>query len=221
MKKEAVRAERARRLTREERGERIVDTSLGLFSRLGYRGATTRELARAAGVTEVTLFRHFSSKEKLFSAVLDKYSILPILREEVRKGAEQHRDVRETLRVIGRKFLGILKARQPLIRLMLSEAVTNPGQAQILFRQGPGRFLEDTAKLLRQFQEKGEVRELNLAVASRAVLGAFFTFVLFREVLGVRGRDEVDFDQAADELSDLLWRGIRAEPPARKGGKRS
>jgi AcrR family transcriptional regulator len=221
MTEQAARSQGRKRLSRRERGERIVDAALGVFSRRGYRGATTRELARAAGVTEVTLFRHFPAKEKLFAAVLDKYSILPILRDEVAEGPGRRGDFRETLRHIGRQFLGILKERRHMIRLILSEAVTNPEQARMLFRQGPGRFLKDTAKLLRQFQEKGEVRDLNLTVASRAVLGAFFTFILFREVLGVRDRGDVDFDQAADELSDLLWRGLRAEAPPGKTAARA
>ena len=42
------------------------------FARDGIRGATTREIARKAGVNEVTLFRHFKSKEQLLRAVLQR-----------------------------------------------------------------------------------------------------------------------------------------------------
>lgn len=45
-----------------------------LFAERGYGGATTAELAKAAGVTEPIIYRHFSSKKDLFVAVIDQAS---------------------------------------------------------------------------------------------------------------------------------------------------
>ena len=52
--------------------EKILTAAMSLVSEKGYLGATTREIAHDAGVTELTLFRHFGSKEKLFEEVLGK-----------------------------------------------------------------------------------------------------------------------------------------------------
>jgi len=207
------------RLSRAERREKIVEAALRTFSRHGYRGATTRELARGAGVTEVTLFRHFPSKENLFGAVLDKYSILPVVRAKL-LGPPRRGGARVVLREIGQRFLRILKQRQDLIRLMLSESAVNPRQARMMFRQGPGRFLQDVARLLSTFHERGEIRRLDFALAARAVLGVFFSFMLVQEVLLGKESAQMDLDRAADELSDLLWRGLRPDRSSRKGGRR-
>ncbi|MFN2456467.1 MAG: helix-turn-helix domain-containing protein, partial [Pyrinomonadaceae bacterium] len=43
-----------------------------VFSERGFRGTTTREIARAAGVSEAIIFRHFATKEELYSAILDR-----------------------------------------------------------------------------------------------------------------------------------------------------
>ena len=48
----------------------LLDATLKLISEKGYLGSTTREIAQEAGVTELTLFRHFGTKEKLFEALL-------------------------------------------------------------------------------------------------------------------------------------------------------
>jgi AcrR family transcriptional regulator len=208
------------RLKRSERHERIVDAALAAFSRHGYRGATTRQLARAAGITEVTLFRHFATKEKLFGAVLDKYSILPVLRAEMAQPSRPG-DARATLRDIGRKFLGILQQRQDIIRLMLSEAATNPRQAQMLFRQGPGRFLEDMTRLLSRLHARGEIRRVDFRLVARAVLGVHFSFILMQELFFARETEAVDLDRAAGQLSDLLWRGLRPDRSPRKGAQRT
>ena len=45
--------------------QRIVQAAARVFAETGYRGATTRRIAHAANVNEVTLFRHFRSKEEL------------------------------------------------------------------------------------------------------------------------------------------------------------
>ena len=52
--------------------ERLLDAATEILNRVGIQGATTREIAWRAGVNEVTLFRHFKSKEQLLRAVLQR-----------------------------------------------------------------------------------------------------------------------------------------------------
>ncbi len=54
-----------------ERRVQLIDVGLDLFSRRGFRGTTTKEIAAEADVTEAVIFRHFPSKEALYTAVLD------------------------------------------------------------------------------------------------------------------------------------------------------
>lgn len=57
------------RLPGDERRDRILDAALRVFAERGFHGATTRELAKAAGVSEALMFRHFPTKEDLYSAL--------------------------------------------------------------------------------------------------------------------------------------------------------
>src|SRR5262244_3299556 len=59
------------RLTAVERRQAVLDTACRVFSRSSYRGATTAEIARAAGISEPILYRHFGSKRDLYLACLD------------------------------------------------------------------------------------------------------------------------------------------------------
>ncbi len=59
------------RLSSEERREAIVEAVKGVFAEKGFDGTTTRELAKAAGVSEALLYKHFPSKESLYAAMLD------------------------------------------------------------------------------------------------------------------------------------------------------
>jgi len=58
------------RLPAAERREALVDTALRVFSEGSYRGTTTAEIAREAGVSEPILYRHFASKRDLYFACI-------------------------------------------------------------------------------------------------------------------------------------------------------
>src|SRR3954470_14138189 len=56
------------------RREQILKTAVTLFSQRGFKGTTTKEIAKAAGVSEAIIFRHFANKEELYGAILDSKS---------------------------------------------------------------------------------------------------------------------------------------------------
>ena len=59
------------RLSAEARKEAIIEAVRDVFADKGFEGTTTRELARAAGVSEALLYKHFPSKQLLYAAMLD------------------------------------------------------------------------------------------------------------------------------------------------------
>ena len=54
-----------------DRQRQLLDAALTVFSRKGFKGATTKEIAAEAGVAEAVIFQHFPSKETLYNAVLE------------------------------------------------------------------------------------------------------------------------------------------------------
>ena len=59
------------RMSAAERQCQLLEVAMSAFSRRGFKGTTTKEIAAAAGVAEAVIFQHFPSKEALYSAVLD------------------------------------------------------------------------------------------------------------------------------------------------------
>ena len=59
------------RLPSEERRRAIVEAVRGVFAQKGFHGTKTRELAKAAGVSEALIYKHFPSKKSLYTAMLD------------------------------------------------------------------------------------------------------------------------------------------------------
>src|SRR5262249_21935551 len=56
---------------KHDRRQDILAAAMDLFAMKGFRGTTTRDLATQAGVNEAIIFRHFNTKEELYSAILE------------------------------------------------------------------------------------------------------------------------------------------------------
>ncbi len=67
-------------MVRANTSDKILDAAMGLFSEKGYKSVTTKEIAREAGVCEMTIFRHFESKQNLFERAFDKYVFSPTVK---------------------------------------------------------------------------------------------------------------------------------------------
>src|SRR5215208_8490986 len=61
----------AGRMCADDRRRQIAEVAMRLFSERGFRGTTTKEIAQAAGVSEAIIFRHFATKEELYTAIID------------------------------------------------------------------------------------------------------------------------------------------------------
>src|ERR1700752_58709 len=61
---------RSTRMPTAPRRQQLIEQAIHLFAMLGFRGTTTKAIAQAAGVSEAVIFRHFSTKDDLYGAML-------------------------------------------------------------------------------------------------------------------------------------------------------
>lgn len=66
------------RLSSDERRQAIIEAVKGVFAEKGFDGTTTRELAKAAGISEALLYNYFPSKESLYVAMLGACAEAPV-----------------------------------------------------------------------------------------------------------------------------------------------
>ncbi len=165
--------------------ERLYKATLRLISEKGYLGATTREIAREAGVTELTLFRHFGSKERLFEGLLGGYTFLPRLKELLPR--LETLPVEEALRTIAARFLLSLKDRKSMVKIMYSEINLYPEKIRKVYND----FILETRSIfagyLASLQKKGVLRKVTPEIAARAFFGTLFSYFLAEEIM--RGND--------------------------------
>jgi AcrR family transcriptional regulator len=195
-------------MSAETTRDKILEAALKLFSQKGFLGATTREIAREGGVAEVTLFRHFPSKEALFEEVIRRYSVLPALKG-VLPGLEQA-GYEEALAEIARRFLRRLDERKDFIRIMLAERHLYPSHVKRIFREFLGEMIRMLAGYFRQLQTRGVLRDFDPDVGAKAFLGSLFAYVNFLGFfLGTSGRGR-RADRFSEEFVKLFIEGTVA-----------
>jgi AcrR family transcriptional regulator len=119
------------RLPAAERRAAVLDAALRVFGEGSYDGATTAEIARAAGVSEPILYRHFGSKRDLYCACLDEMSRR--LRETVNEVVENEPDPAEWLFAVP-TAIGVLRSKGVNPNQLWIQALTQAGEDQELRR---------------------------------------------------------------------------------------
>lgn len=148
-----------------------------VFARDGLEGATTRAIAREAGVNEVTLFRHFGTKEGLIEAVVG--SQFGAAARPAPRSAQPGRSLREDLAGFAQRYEALLMANLPLILTMIGEIRRH---ADCEHQALKGIFWPMRAALverLRLAAASGEAKaDLNAALVADLFSGAIFSSVI-------------------------------------------
>lgn len=164
-----------------ETRQKILAAAVVLVSEKGYQGATTREIAKQAGVTELTLFRHFGTKDRLFTELVEHQSFLPALRELLPDLEEL--PYAQALETIGTRFLLSLKERKPYVKIMQAEMTCHPARMRRIY----GKFMDETLKTLAAYfetrQRAGELRAFSPRSASRMFLGTLVSYFRTEEIM--------------------------------------
>ncbi len=178
-----------------------------IFSSKGYRGATTREIAAQAGVAEVTLFRHFKSKEKLFRELLNRYSFLPKLKGLIPelKGLSY----RDALLLIAGNFYDVLLQRKDLIRIVHGE-ILRSAMPDDVFEAFLNDMFETMASCFRIFQARGEIRRSDPEISARAFMGLVMSFFLMEEIFRKEPMNPKDRKRTLRDFVDIFIRGTQS-----------
>jgi AcrR family transcriptional regulator len=169
------------RMAAADRRRQLVETAIRLFTDGSYRGTTTAEIARAAGVSEPILYRHFASKRDLYLAALDH--VWAKTRETWERKLDEAPDVCAAIEAIGKGHVSVRSPKLQLAELWvqaLSEASEDPELRRRL-RAHMREVHDFVADLVRRGQFEG-------AIASERDADAEAWIMLAGGILGMVGR---------------------------------
>lgn len=186
--------------------ERIVDAARAVMLNKGLVRATTKEIARTAGVSEGTLYNHFSNKQELFLCTLNELPsgfvmLMRGLHESV--GTETVPAVLSQVAASALEFYG---EAVPMGASFFADPELLARHRELLQQRGAGpqRANEAVAAYLRAEQGLGRVRDdADPEAAAYMLLGAIYQYVYWRQFLGRAQEPEADERFVAGILATL------------------
>ena len=210
------------RMAGEERRLQILRVAMRLFAQCGFGGTTTKEIARAAGVSEAMVFRHFATKQELYSAILDHKAcsgdaVDPCL---VAADAVRQKNDRAVFEGLALHALEHHESDPEFQRLLLHSALEGHELAQMFWEKFVRRVYDFLGDYLRQRQRDGAIVRVEPAVIVRAFIGMVIHHSITNN-LWDRKRTllKISNEAAARHFTNILLHGITTEP--RRNGSRA
>lgn len=201
-------------MSAEERRHQLLDVAVGLFSHCGFSGTTTKQIAQAAGVSEAIIFRHFSTKDELYHAILEKckggMKKPPWEQDEVQKQALEQKDDFTFFYNFALQALNHQQNDVDFMRLLFHSALEKHELSQIFFRDFVSPIYDFIGSYIRQRQEDGAFRRVEPRIVVRAFLGMIIHHSLNNILWDEKRRLlNISNEEAAREFAGILLNGIK------------
>ncbi|MBI3790805.1 MAG: TetR/AcrR family transcriptional regulator [Gemmatimonadetes bacterium] len=159
--------------------DRILEAAVRVYGAHGFRGATTRRIAEAAGVNEVTLFRTFGSKAALIDAAIRNRTA----REDAQHLPAVPGDVVAELTAWAGSIHGHMRRMRSMIRKCMSEMEERPEMSGAAC-EGPTWAHKELRDYLHRVQEAGLAsRDVDPMIAASMLMSSLFADAMGRDMM--------------------------------------
>ena len=199
----------------------LLEAAVRIFGERGLKGATVRDIAKAAGQNVAAIAYYFGSKEKLYEAIIqgivrEMRSALGDILDQIERLAQQDRPAPAEARALLKSFLGAVYLRilsrneaTPIARLIVREQLEPTPAFEILYREA-FRKVHEALSLLVGVALGRNPRERKTILRTHLLMGQVYFFAMSRETILRRlGWRRLD-GKHADLVVELLHENIDA-----------
>ncbi len=204
--------EASARLPADERRRQLIEVAIDVFSKRGFSGATTKEIAAAAGVTEAIIFRHFATKTQLYTAILDHRRLHPGGNEWL-VGIKTHMDQNDDeglIRSLIAKIIHVIREDSKFERVLLYAALEGHELAAMYHEQ----FAHPIRDMLRDYiarrQREGVLCNLNPNAILAAIAGMAQQYATHTHLCQYKDAGFSE-EEAIETFTHIMMAGIRTE----------
>ena len=183
--------------------QRIIQATAQLFSEKGIAGTTTRAIAERAGVNEVTLFRHFGSKDNLAREIMKEYGGQAVAGdlEQLFSG-----DYAQDMALIGHMLMSVMTERINAIRMAICEAGKFP-EFQQLVAENPRQLRQMLARYFQRQMDAKVIHPGHPEALAQAFLGMFISYTILQGFLSDSIKPEISSDEIVEQVVTVFVRG--------------
>ncbi len=187
------------------RRNQILDAATTVFAEKGFHRATIKDIARAAGIADGTIYTYFSSKTEVLLGILNRLNESTEREMQFALGSEQ--DVRAFFKAYVRQRISLIWPNAEVFRAVLPEMLVNAELRDLYYQQ----VLVPTFRVAEHYflaqMEEGQLRNVDVPLAVRAIAGTVFG-LLMTQLLG----DELiaaRWEELPEVLTTLMFDGLK------------
>jgi len=174
----------------------IYSAAIRLIVERGYHGATTKKIAHAAGVSEVTIFRKYGNKQALVQQALEAV----VQNTNIPEVTEFTGDIRKDLLRILRSYESLTTQSSELFIVMIAEMVRDPELGE--WFTIPYAMFQKMSRLISSYQDQGVLRKETPSDVLAALLGPLMYVVLMRRALPATEITPLDLQKHVEAFLD-------------------
>ncbi len=198
-----------KRVCKEDRREQILLIASQIFSQKGFNGTTTKEIAEQVGVSEAIIFRHFPSKQALYSAILDNKTTE--LMQPLWLKCEElmlKKDDREVFVTLAAQILEVIHKDTDLLRLIFYSALEKHQLAKDFVETTARQVREPAVIYIKQRIADGDFRSIDPVLAARFFFSLVMQWALGRDLFQENDKQMVSSWEAAKEITNIFLFGV-------------
>lgn len=213
---EFFKCDHGNRMSGDARREQILQVAINLFSQKGFRGSTTKEIGKLAGVSEAMVFRHFAKKSDIYDAILSNKTCHEGMRfpwedDALLIDAIERKDDKTVFYRLAFNGLNKQQSDVGFMRLLFYSALEEHELAERFFGEFVAKIYGFIGGYIEERQRDGAFREIEPRIVVRSFLGMMIHHSL-NNILWDKNRNilNISNEDAAKNFAEILLTGIRA-----------
>lgn len=196
----------------------IIGEATSLFAEHGYDGASIRVIARACGITEAAIYRHFDGKTHLYEEVIRAKAAEHDIAGHLARQAG-HGGIEDVLRAVAEHILALAGKDPELMRLMFNSSLGQGSVADVLFTEIRLPYIRFVADEIARRVAAGEVRDVDPLITARCFVGMVMDCALNINVWEKLTDREFQAGDVVCNNVPIFARGLEAPAVHRDGGQ--
>ncbi len=198
-----------KKMTATQRRAQIINVSKQLFSRKGFDGTTTKEIAQASGISEAMIFRHFASKQELYTAIIDQR--IQEVGEPIADDAIKERNDERVFGNLARFILEKTTQDPTMLRLLYFSALEGHDLSDIFYSTHEIKRVMKLVDYIQSRASEGAFRNLDPVLVARAFTGMLYTYVTAELLFNAhKYYPQATTDQVIENFLTIFFDGVRS-----------
>jgi AcrR family transcriptional regulator len=189
--------------------ERILEAAALQFAARGFRSSTMREIATAAKINEVTIYRYFPAKQELCWSAVDWKMRKANVADSLIASLADIASPEESLHSFCVAALEVMRAEPTLARLLYFTGLELEQERKSVYTAHIKPILTALLIRLRSWIETGEIRCVDPETAAVAILGMLLSQLQLTELVNPPHLAKKSIQKLASEYTDIVLGGIR------------